>query len=638
MERTLISAIRGNAQERPDTIALRQKRYGIWEPTTWSEFYENIRAFALGMVEMGLKPDEKVLIIGDNCINWVIAEFGIIGAHGVCTGAYQDMLNKEVAYLTSASEAVFVGAGDQEQVDKFIDIWDRISPQVRGIFVWDTRGMSDYMDRYPFLVTFDDISALGREAHERDKTLFERIYVETADPEAAIIMLPTSGTTGFPKLSMMTHTNFLSVGDAWEEVHPSQSDDEAYSFLPIPWIGEQFNIMRFVIAGFRYSFPESSDPLAVRRDMNQLQSTFLGMSARMWEDICSNIMARMEDAPYLKKKAYDMAMSLGLEKSERMLEGKTDRLSFFKELLYRFLFFTTIRGVRQRMGLARVRVALTGGAAMGRGVFTFFTALGINLIQGFGMTECSGFCTVHHANDIRPETVGKPLPGVEVRIDDGGMIWTHGKNNMKAYFKNPEETADTLVDGWLKTGDAGYWDKAGHLVVLDRQKDLMFLNDGARFAPQDLENRLKFSPFIRDAVVIGDKRDYIVTLISIDMENVGNWSRNRSIAYTTFTDLARNPKIYELIRLEVEKVNKRLPEKMRLVRFALLPKELHPDDEELTRTRKVKRRVINTRYGELIEALFSDLTSYHLKLEIKYMDGRLSKLESDVRLEELRAR
>jgi long-chain acyl-CoA synthetase len=356
----------------------------------------------------------------------------------------------------------------------------------------------------------------------------------------------------------------------------------------------------------------------------------------MWEDICSTIMARMEDAPFLKKRTYKLALALGLSKAELLLEGQANKLPFLKEMLYRFLFLTTIRGIRQRMGLARVRFALTGGAAIGREVFTFFTALGINLTQAYGMTECSGFATIHRANDIRPETAGKPLPGVEIRIDEDGMIWTKGKGNMKLYYNNPQETAEALVGGWFKTGDAGYWDEAEHLVVLDRQKDLMFLNDGTRFAPQDHENRLKFSPFIRDAVVIGDKRDFIVALISIDMENVGNWARNRNIAYTTFTDLSQNSNIYQLIRSEVKKINKRLPAQMRLARFALLPKELHPDDEELTRTRKVRRKVINERYADLIEALFAELEIHHLKIEIRYMDGRVSRLENMVRLEDMR--
>ncbi len=629
---TVIKAIKHHARTRPNNLAIRQKRYGIWEPMTWRKFYKNIRAFALGLVELGLSPEDKVCIIGDNCVEWVIAEFGIISAKGVCVGIYQDMLNQEVAYMVTASDAKYFIAGDQEQVDKFIASQDTLSGQVNKVIVWDTRGMSDYLDRYPFLMRFKDVIALGQDIHEKDPERFERDFLNTADPDDTILMLPTSGTTGLPKMSQLTHENFIFTGKAWEKVYESYEYDEVYSFLPIAWIGEQFNIMRFAIEGFRYNFPESSDPIAVKRDMNQLQCTFLGMSARMWEDICSNIMARMEDASLLKKKVYNAALSLGLEKAELMLDGKDSRLSLLKEILYRILFFTTTRGIRQRTGLARVRVALSGGSAIGRDVFTFFTALGINLIQGFGMTECCCFATVHQMDDVRPETVGPPLPGVNIRIDDDGMIWIQGKGNMKGYYKNSEETADTLVDGWLKSGDSGYWDEAGHLVVLDRQKDLMFLNDGTRFAPQDLENRLKFSPFIKDAVVVGDKRDFIVSLVSIDMENVGNWARNRNIAYTTFTDLAQNKKVNELIVSEIEKVNKRLPDKMRIARFSLLPKELHPDDEELTRTRKVKRGVINKRYGALIEALFSDDKVHHLDIEIRYMDGGVSQLRSDVQL------
>lgn len=633
---TLITTIKDYARKRPTALALRQKRYGIWEPMTWAGFYENIQAFALGLAELGLAPEEKVLIIGDNCVEWALAEFGTIGARGICVGAYQDMLTNEVSYMVTASHAKFVVAGDQEQVDKFIAIWDDISAQVCKVFVWDTRGMSHYLEKYPYLITFQEVLALGKSALEKDPEKFERDFVERADPNETVLMLPTSGTTGLPKMAELSHNNFIFLGGALDEVHPAYPDDEVYSFLPMAWIGEQMNTMRFVCTGFRYNFPESSDPLAVRRDMNQLQCTILGMSSRMWEDICSTIMARMEDASFLKKRTYKLALKLSLEKTELHLEGKKNKLPILKEILYKFLFLTTIRGIRQRMGLARVRFALTGGAAIGREVFTFFTALGINLNQAYGMTECAGFGTIHGANDIRPETVGKPLPGVKIRIDEDGMIWISGAGILKRYFNNPQETEASLVDGWFKTGDAGYWDEAGHLVVLDRQKDLMFLKDGTRFAPQDLENRLKFSPFIRDAVVIGNNRDFIVALISIDMENVGNWARNRNIAYTTFTDLSQNPKIYQLIRSEVKRINKRLPVQMRLARFALLPKELHPDDEELTRTRKVRRKVVNDRYAELIEALFSESETHSLKIEIRYMDGRISRLENNVRLEDLR--
>ncbi|MBW2619017.1 MAG: AMP-binding protein, partial [Deltaproteobacteria bacterium] len=406
---------------------MRQKRYGVWEPMTWKEFYEKVRGFAIGLIELGLEPQDKICIIGDNCLEWVLIEFGAIGARGICVGAYQDMLNEEVAYMVTASDSKFVAGGDQEQVDKFLAIWDSISAQVKKIIVWDTRGMSDYLDKYPYLITFDDVVAIGQEALRKDPDRFDKECLDASDPNETIVMMPTSGTTALPKLAELSHKALIFIGDSWDSVHPSQTDEEVYSFLPLPWIGEQFTVMRFVLSRIHYNFPESSDPLAVRRDMNQLQCSFIGMSPRMWEDICSTIMARMEDAPFFKRKVYKLAIELGLEKAEFMLEGKDSSLPFFKELLYKFLFFTTLRGIRQRMGLARIRIAFTGGAAMGREVFTFFTALGINLIQGYGMTECGAFATVHRVDDIRPETAGIALPGIELRIDDDGMIWVKGE-------------------------------------------------------------------------------------------------------------------------------------------------------------------------------------------------------------------
>jgi long-chain acyl-CoA synthetase len=397
-------------------------------------------------------------------------------------------------------------------------------------------------------------------------------------------------------------------------------------------MGEQLMTSRFLHTGTGYNFPESKQ--SVRSDFHEIQPTIATMSPRMYEDICSDIRARMEDAPFFKKLIYSTSLGLGLERAEIALEGK-GKFGLLKEWLYSFCMFTTLRGLRQRVGLGRVRLAFTGGAAIGREVFTFYLALGINLMQLYGMTENCAVATCHWPGDVRPETVGKSLPEVEIRIDDEGMIYVKSPTNIIGYYQNPQETEATFKDGWLKTGDSGYYDEYGHLVVLDRQKDLMFLDDGTRFAPQELENRLKFSPYIREAVVFGDKRDMITTMISIDMENVGNWANKRNIAYTTMMDLSQNEKVIELIREEIRKINDRLPEKMRLRRFVLLPKELHPDDEELTRTRKLKRNVINQRYGAVVESLYTSQQTHNLDVEIRYMDGKVSRLKSTVRLEDI---
>jgi long-chain acyl-CoA synthetase len=398
-------------------------------------------------------------------------------------------------------------------------------------------------------------------------------------------------------------------------------------------MGEQFTVARFLHTGHGYNLPEGRD--TVKSDFHEIQPTLATMSPLMYEDICSDIRARMEDAGRLRKWIYDKSLELGLENADRILEGKPG-LGGWKRAVYWLAMFTTLRGLRQRVGLGRVRMAVTGGAAIGREIFTFYIALGIDLMQLYGMTENCACSTFHRKGDVRPETVGPPLPEVDVKVDDEGLIWVNSPTNITGYYNNPEETADTFKDGWVKTGDSGYFDEYGHLVILDRQKDLMFLNDGTRFAPQDLANRLKFSPYIREAVTFGDQQDYIAIMVSIDMENVGNWANKRNIAYTTYTDLSQNARVIELIRGEIQKINERLPESMRIRRMVLLPKELHPDDEELTRTRKVRRRIINERYGEVIRALYVPEKGTHdMDIQITYMDGSSSRLKAKVRLEDI---
>lgn len=626
--KTLTGLIEKWAHESPDTIAIRHKRFGIWRTITWKALHEKVLSFCKGLVALHMNPGDRLSIIGDNAPEWLIAEFAAMRLGGACNGIYQDMQLEEVAYLVTASQSRVVVAEDQEQVDKLVAIWDRIKENVVKVVVWDTRGMSHYFDRYPYLVHMDQVMEMGR-ADEQAARAVESLEVT---PDMTALMLPTSGTTGLPKLSLISHSNMRHAADAWQSVHPMYLWDEAFSLLPLPWMGEQLCMSRFLATGVGYNFPEGRE--SVKTDFLEIQPTIITMSPRTYEDICSDIRARMEDAGYIKKLIYNLSLNLGLERAEQLLEGKRAQ-GLIKRLLYAFCMFTTLGGLRQRVGLGRARQAFTGGAAIGREVFTFYMALGIDLMQLYGMTENCAVATVHRSDDVRPETVGQPFPDVEVRIDDDGMIYTKGPTNIRGYFNNPQETADTFKDGWLKTGDSGYFDEYGHLVVLDRQKDLMHLADGTRFSPQELENRLKFSPYIREAVVFGDKRDTVTTMISIDMENVGNWANKRNIAYTTLMDLSQNDRVIELIKSEVQKINGRLPETMRLHRFVLLPKELHPDDEELTRTRKLKRNVINERYSAVVEALYTNNDTHDLDIQIRYMDGKVSRLRSTVRLEEI---
>jgi len=626
MKGTLLGLIQDWVSKAPGRIAIREKKYGIWRTLTWQEFHDQVNQFASGLNQLGMQARDSLAVVGDNAPEWVIAELAAMRLGGSCIGIYPDMLIEEVVYLINSSSSRIVVLKDQEQADKIIEVWDRIKDNVVKAVVWDSRGMSHYFERYPFLVHFEDVLKVGES--ETGKRAVEAISIR---PELPILMLPTSGTTGMPKLVMITHENLIHAAKIWQKVHPYYDGDEVFCLLPLPWMGEQLTVARFLFSSVTYNFPES--PASIKTDFRECQATIQVMSPRMWEDICSDVRARMEDASFVKRFFYDHALQLGLEHAERLLDGKKG-LDFPRNWLYRFSLATTLRSLRQRVGLARARLAFTGGAAIAREVFTFYMAMGINIMQLYGMTENCATVSCHYGGDVRPETVGKVFPGVEIKLDDDGMIYVKSPTNTPGYFNNPEETASVIKDGWFKTGDSGYYDQYGHLVVIDRFKDLMFLNNGTRFSPQELENRLKFSPYIKQAVVFGDKRDMVSAMISIDMEIVGNWANKRNIPYTTLTDLSQNDRVTNLIRDEIGKINERLPEEMRIVKFLLLPKELHPDDEELTRTRKVKRNVVSKRYGGMIEALYKGEKSYDLNIEITYMDGKAARLHFKVRLED----
>ncbi len=629
--RTLLHLILEKAHLMPHEVAMREKRFGIWNPITWEQFRDLVECFALGLQCIGLSQGDKVAIIGDNKPEWIIAQFGAIAAGGIVTGMYADCLPEEMLYLVRHSDARFLVLRDQEQVDKLLKVWESLKNQVLKVIVWDSRGMSHYYQEYPFLLRFQQLIQEAREKLKEEQGFLQKA-VATLNPSAPALMLTTSGTTALPKLSMLSHQNLIFAATSYGEMVTMKKGDELLSLAPLPWIGEQlYNVTRFLMVGARYNFPEETE--TVRRDLLELQPFYFGGTPATWELLISTIQAAMDNADPLKKNLYHWAMEVALSCTEAELAGQC--LSLWRKSLRSVLNFFVIRPLKNRVGLGRVKMAVTGGGAISPEVFRYFKALGIDLRQVYGQSECAGIATTHRAEDVRPETVGVPIPGVQVRISPDGEIQVKGPNVHLGYYKNETATREGFThDGFWRTGDAGYMGEDGHLYVFDRFKDLMVLQDGTRFAPQDIETRLKFSPYIKEAVVCGADRPFVAAIVSIDLENVGNWAKRRGVSYTTLQDLSQRPETYALIREEIRKLCQRFPENIRVRRFAVLLKELHPDDGELTRTRKVRRSFVNERYQGLIQDLYSSKEFHHLDIQIRYEDGRLSSFQGKIRLQE----
>lgn len=631
-DRTLIGLILKNAREMPQAVAMREKRFGIWSPISWKEFRDQVECFALGLRGLGLLAGDRIAIIGDNKPQWIVAQFGGIAAGGVVTGMYADCLPEEMLYLLRYAEARFVVLRDQEQVDKLLKVWDSLEGQVSKVIVWDSRGMSHYYPQHGFLLRFEAILQIGRKELEGKAAALEEME-SALDPQAPTLMLTTSGTTAMPKLSMLSHRNLIFAAQSYGQMVEMRRGDELLSLAPLPWIGEQlYNVTRFLMVGARYNFPEETE--TVRRDLLELQPFYFGGTPATWELLISTIQAAMDNADFLKKNLYRKAMEVALRCTEAELAGQ--RVGPWQGILRGLMDFFVIRPLKNRVGLGRVRMAVTGGGAISPEVFRYFKALGIDMRQVYGQSECSGIATTHRAGDVRPETVGVPIPGVEVRISPEGEIEVRGPNVHLGYYRNDQATREGFTeDGFWRTGDAGYLGNDGHLYVFDRFKDLMVLQSGTRFAPQDIETRLKFSPYIKEAVVFGADRPFVAAIVSVDLENVGNWAKRRGIPYTTLQDLSQRPETYQLVREEIRKLCERFPEEIRVRRFAILLKELHPDDGELTRTRKVRRAFVNERYRALIEDLYSGASVHPLDIQIRYEDGRVSSFKGDLHIEEV---
>ena len=629
---TLPGLLARRAAEHPGDVALREKEFGIWRETTWAGLLSRVRRFALGLAELGVEKGDRIAIIGDNRPEWVIAELAAQAIGALPLGLYQDSIPAELARMLEAAEARLVVAEDQEQVDKVLEVRDRV-PGLKHVVYHDSRGMYGY--RAPGLRPFEDVQALGDRFLDRFPYEFDR-RLGAVVPGDIALLCTTSGTTSVPKLAMLSHANLLAMAEQLVGVDPMGPGDEFVSFLPLAWIGEQMvGVASALLAGFTVNFPEET--ATVRADIREIGPAFMMSPPRIWENMVSDVQVMAEDTTPLKRRMYRWAMTEGMRAAGARFGGGRDttrRAGLPARFRHRLADWTVLRPIRDQLGLSRVRRAYTGGAALGPDVFRFFHAIGVNLKQLYGQTEVSGISVVHRDDDIRFHTVGLPFPKTEIRISDEGEILCRSPAVFEGYFRNPEATAEALADGWLHSGDAGYFEDDGHLVVIDRLADVMKLPDGTNFSPQFVENKLKFSPYIREAVVFGGgEAPFVTAMIAIDMENAGQWAERHRIRYTTFTDLARRAEVHRLVRDHVATINRDLPAAARIRRFLLLHKELHADDAELTRTRKVRRRHISDRFGDIIAALQGDGDTVTVETEITYQDGRTADVAHELRIE-----
>ena len=632
---TLPSLLRRNAEKFGDRkVALREKEFGIWQSVTWRGYYQHVKYLALGLAALGFQDDDSLAIIGDNRPEWVYAELAAQSLKGRPLGIYQDSILTEVAYVIDHSDACFVVAEDQEQADKVLDMKGEL-PKVKRVIYTDPKGMRDYDD--PLLIFMPDVEEMGRQFEKDHPGYFEK-SIERLTPEDLALVAYTSGTTGKPKGSLLTHRNMLKMALNLAAVDPKRPDDEFVSFLPLPWIGEQMMAVSTALAvGFTVNFPE--EPETAMEDLYEIGPNVVFSPPRVWEQLARSVIVKHLDASWLKRFIYRLCMPMGYELADFHFKRKSPPFTW--KILQGLSWLLLFRALKDRLGFANIRSATTGGAALGPDVFRFFHACGVNLKQIYGQTEISGISCIHRERRVDFNSVGEPIPETEVEIhqpdpEGVGEIISRSPALFTGYLKADEATRDTILDGWLHSGDAGYISPEGQLICIDRVKDLMQLTSGARFSPMFIENKLKFCPYIIECCVLGHERDYVSAMICIDYKHTGKWAEDHRIGYTTYTDLAGKEEVYRLIEKEVVRVNRFLPEAARVKRFLLLYKEFDPDDGELTRTRKLRRRFIAERYTKEIEALYQDVNQVHVESTIQYQDGKTATIITDLQIRRMK--
>ena len=601
------------------------KNFGIWRKYSWAEYFEKVRYFSLGLVKLGLGRGDVVCIIGDNEPEWFWGEFATQAAGGICTGIFVDSIPSEVEYIAQHSNSSFAIVNDQEQTDKFLKIRSNL-PKLKKIIYWDPKGLKHYDD--PMLISFTRVIELGREYEKKHPNLFEQNVAEGKPDDIAFIYY-TSGTTGLPKGACLTHRSLIKTARAFIDRYPLYEEDDLMSNFPAAWVGDSFfATIPHLLTGARLNFPE--EPETIAEDTREVGPDFVIYGPRQWESIVSDIQVKMIDAHPLKRFFYDLFMPLGYKMADMQLGGRKPNL--FWKALYQIAYLLLFRPLKDRLGLSKVRFAVTGSSVLSLDTFRLIHAIGIELRQNYGSTE-AGYISSHGKGEIRFESVGRPAMGTEVRITNEGELLVRSDCMFSGYHKDKTKTDETLVDGWCRTGDAVNIDERGHLIFMDRLVHMGELSTGTKYAPQYIEGRLRFSPYIKDAMVIGGKdKDFVSAIINMDFTMVGKWAERSRLPYTTFVDLSQKKEVANLVEKDLLRVNGYLPEPSRVKKFVLLHKEFDPDEAELTRTRKLRREFMEERYKDLIRAMYGEGDEVKVEAPVTYRDGRKGVVTTSIKV------
>ncbi len=626
---TLPRLLQRNARDFGNRPAIREKDRGIWQTWTWREYQDQVHDLALGLAALGFRRGDRLSVIGDNRPRLYWAQVAALSLGGVPVPVYQDSIAKELAFVWNHAEISVIVAEDQEQVDKVLSLREEL-PALRLVIYDDARGMSGY--KHDWLKSYEHVQEAGRKFGAEHPGYVEAEIGKGRPADTAIISY-TSGTTGSPKGAMISHANAIGVAESFAREAGLKPEDTSLAYLPMAWAGDSvYTLFASLAVGFCANCPES--PETVQRDLRELGPSTLLAPPRIWENMLTSVQVRAADASPLKRRTFDYFRSAAERAEILRADGKAVPAGL--RLATALGEFFVYGPVRDQLGLGQAKWALTGGAPLGPDTFRFFRSIGVNLKQVYGSTETTGLVSMQPDTEANPTTAGRPVPGVEVKIAERGEVLVRGCDVFQGYLKNEEATREVIdPDGWFHTGDAGFIDPRGHLVIIDRAKDVGALADGTPFAPQFIENKLKFSPYIREAVAFGNDRPFVTAMIAIDLGTVGNWAERRGLAYTSYMDVSQKTETRELIREEITKANQTLPEATKIRRFLLLTKDLEADDAEMTRTRKVRRLYVADKYAEVIGALYGGQHEIELTTAITYEDGRQATIQSRVRIEDV---